>query len=255
MFNLLNIKDPKTQRNVLIIVILLLLMIGGIGYSMYKSTKNDLNIANQNTMALSDELRVSKNKANELEYSKGVLVSEKNDLKNLNKKLDEELKKEKGKVSEITRIVTTITQKDTIKVPNEVKVYPDGVYGLKWNYSKQFDAVNARSLAGESKFKFKNDSILDMGTNITLDSIKFKMVTGLREKDGKLEIFATSDYPGLKVVELDGAIIDPKNHPVVKKFTKKTRWGVGPYLGVGFSNSLTPSVQLGVGIQLSLFKF
>jgi len=255
MFNILNIKDPKTQRNLLILVLLIMLFIGGCGYTLYKSSQNELSISNQNIVALSDELRISKNKNNDLEYSKGVLIAEKNDLKNLNKKLDADLKNEKGKVHEINRIIATITQKDTVKVKNEVKVYPNGVYGLKWKYAKQFDSINSRTIAGESKFKFNNDSINDLGTEITEDQIKFKMVTGLREKDGKVEIFATSNYPGLEVVELDGAIIDPKNHPVLKKFTKKTRWGFGPYIGVGFSNLSIPSVQIGVGVQFSLFKF
>lgn len=255
MFNILNIKDPKTQRNLLILVLLIMLFIGGCGYTAYKSSQNELSIANQNTVALSDELRISKNKNKDLEYSKGVLIAEKNDLKNLNKKLDADLKNEKGKVHEINRIIATITQKDTIKIKNDVKVYPNGVYGLKWKYNKQFDSINSRTIAGESKFKFNNDSINDLGTEITADQIKFKLVTGLREKDGKVEIFATSNYPGLEVVELDGAIIDPKSHPVLKKFTKKTRWGVGPYVGFGVSNGLTPSVQIGLGVQYSLFKF
>ena len=126
---------------------------------------------------------------------------------------------------------------------------------------------NSRSIAGESKFrtdtiktivdgKEKIDfKVTPLNTLLSKDDIKFNLITGLREKDGKVEIFARSDYPNLTITDLEGAIIDPKNHPVLKQFTKQKRWGVGPYFGIGIGTDLKFIPQIGVGITFSLIKF
>ena len=58
------------------------------------------------------------------------------------------------------------------------------------------------------------------------------MSTGFTEnKDGLLEIFVKSDYPGFKVSKLDGALIDPKKSNVLKKYFPEKRWGLGVYCG------------------------
>lgn len=248
--------DAKKQRNILIIIIILLILGGGVAISRIGSLKTDLAISNQNNQALSDSIRVTKTKVGDLEYSKSVLVAEKGDLKDLNKNLSDELKKEKGRVSELNIIIGSISNnKDTVYVPNEIIQYPDSSYGLKWVFDKKYDEVNFRYLEGISKFRLNIDSIIPLETSLIKDSLNFNLVTGLKENEGKIEIFARSDYPGFSVVKLDGAIIDPSKHPVIKKFTKDKKWGVGPYVGFGWSTSITPSVQLGVGVQYSLFKF
>lgn len=252
-----SILNPSNQRNILIIIIILLLVWFGFSYNKIKNLEVDLNISEQNKKALGDSLRVSKNKSGDLEYSKNILISEKGELKDLNKDLASELKKEKGKVSELNTIVASIKNKpnSVIEVTNTLIEYPDGTFGLKWSYDTIYDANNSRHLAGTSNFKL-NDSIpIALSTKITKDEINFKLVTGLREKDGNIEIFARSDYPGFEVIQLDGAIIDPKNHPVIQKFTKKKKFHVGPYLGVGIGTGLSIQPQIGVGLTYSLISF
>jgi hypothetical protein len=249
-------QQSNTQRNVLIIIIILLLLGGGIALSRIGGLKTDLAISNQNNAALGDSLKVTRNKAGELEYSKGILVSEKKDLKDYSESLNKELKKIKGKVSELNIIIASVSTIDTLLIPNEVVVYADSSYGLKWFSKQVFDENNSRYLEGVSKFHLVKDSIIPLETEVTKDEFNFNLITGLKEgEDGVVSIFAKSDYPGFAIGKIEGAIIDPKKHPVLKKFTKQKKWGVGPYIGFGWSNSINPSIQVGIGVQYSIFRF
>ena len=255
------------QRNVLIIVILALLGVGYIGWTRLQNLDTRLAISEQNTRALNDSVRISKTKNGELESSINVLVAEKGDLAELSKNLAAELKKEKGNVHELMDILAHIKIRDTIYITNTLIKYSNGVYGLKWNYDTTFNAKNSRSIAGESQFK--QDTIrtyvdgvekidiktTPMKTIISKDDMKFHLVTGLKENGDNIEIFARSDYPGLTITDLEGAIIDPKTHPVITKFSKQKKWGVGPYVGIGIGSDLKFNLQIGLGVTFSIFKF
>ncbi len=223
--------------------------------------KAQLNISEQNAKALADSVRVSKNKVGDLEYSKNILVAEKNNLGELNKDLKKELDKEKGKVHELTKIVATIKH-DTVKGINTVvEVYPDSTQGLKWKYEKIYNKENSRFIDGVSKFKIDSlGNVIPLYTELTRDEINFNIVQGLREKDGNVEMFVRSDYPDFAAKDMNSVIIDPKNHPVLKKFTKHKRFGIGPYAGYGlymdnFSGKAGLGVQVGIGVHYDIFKF
>jgi len=246
------ILSAKRQRNVLIIVLLIAFIAMGYGFSKYSSMSNQLAITEQNHKALGDSLRVSENKVGDLTFSKNVLIAENGDLKDLNSDLADELDKTKGKVRELTRIISEI-KADTVIITNTLIEYPDGSYGLEWAHDTIYNKDNERHLAGISKFKLDSlGSVTPLETTITKDRILFKLVTGLREKDGNVEIFVTSDYPGFEAIELDGAIIDPKKHPVIKKFTNKKRWGIGPYVGLGLNVTTTPTPSVGLGASFGV---
>jgi hypothetical protein len=249
--------NSNKQRNTLLIIVGILGIILFMNIQSCNRLKNELAISNQNNKALADSMRISENKVGDLESSKNVLISKKKDLENLNKSLADELKKEKGKVYGLNQYILSIENKpaDTVFINNTLIKYANGEFGLDWKYDTIFNNKNGREFAGISKFKIKDSTITPTQTIITKDKVYFNLVTGLREKDGNIEIFARSDYPGFKIVDLEGAIIDPKKNPVIKKFTEPKKWCVGPYIGVGVSNSLQPSVQIGVGIQYSIIKF
>lgn len=226
--------------------------------------KTKLNISEQNIKALNDSVRVSKNKVGDLEFSKNILVSEKSDLKNLNGDLKKELDKEKGKVFELTTMIISIKKKpnDTIRVPTNILIYPDGSNGLSWTYDKEYDKLNSRHIAGVSKFKIDTTTfkITPLETLLTKDEINFNIVQGLREKDGNIEMFVRSDYPDFSVKDLNTVIIDPKTNPILKKFTTQKRFGFGPYIGYGvyinnFNGTIGLGANIGLGIHYDLFKF
>lgn len=260
-----NILSAKRQRNILLIIILLLLFGAWFGYNKYATMKTDLAISQQNEAALADSVRVEKNKVGDLTYSKNILIADKKNLEDLNADLAEELSKTKGKVRELNKIITQI-EADTVYIPTEVVIYVNDdstkTYGLSWEHDTTYSENNFRQLAGVSKFDLDSNGIITpLETIITKDLINFSLTTGLREKDGNIEIFATSPYPNLVVTEMNGAIIDPKKHPVIKKFTKKKRFGIGPYVGVGIGVNTTPTVnvglgfQIGIGVHYDIFRF
>jgi len=253
----------KTNRLLIVIMIgLILLTVLNCNKSSNLQVKN--NITEQNLKALSDSLRVSENKVGDVEYSKNILVSEKKDLKNLNSDLANELSKEKGKVSQLTKYVISIKNnpKDTIKVPNYIAIYPNGVKGLKWDYEKVYDSVNYRRISGVSKYIVDtiNLELRPLNTEIINDEISFDVIQGLREKDGNVEMFVRSNYPDFSLKDLNSVIIDPQTHPVLSKYTKKRRFGVGFYTGYGiyvdnFRGTAGLGAQLGVGFSYNLFNF
>jgi len=89
----------------------------------------------------------------------------------------------------------------------------------------------------------------------------FSFVTGLREKDGSLEIFVTPKYPDMKITNIEGAIVDPHKSDVLKNMFPEKKWSVGPYLGVGLGAKVLgepafgPVINIGIGVQYSWWKF
>lgn len=65
-------------------------------------------------------------------------------------------------------------------------------------------------------------------------------------KDKTLQIEAISHNPYTKVTGLDNISVQGG---------RVGRFSVGPYIGIGISQSLTPSLQVGVGVQYSLLRF
>ena len=131
------------------------------------------------------------------------------------------------------------------------------IKAFSWDYEKRYDDDNFRAIAGKTTFEFDsiNSTFKPLYTSITKDIIRFELTQGLRTtKDGKVEMFATSNYPNFEVKELNSVLIDPDNHPVLKKFTKEKRFSLGLYTGYGGTLNLSNSTvimgpQFGVGVN------
>lgn len=253
----------KVQRNILLLILLFL----GAKYMFdgYSNLKVQLEISEQNQLALTDSIRVTENKYKELVFSKNTLIAQKGNLEDLNKDLANAVKRERGKVRSLNRIVSEV-KADTVFTNNTLILYKDGTNGLSWNYDTIYDKNNERHISGISNFSIdSNGNIRPLKTIISKDEFKFNLITGLKEKDGNVEIFVRSDYPNFNVTKLDGAIIDPQNHPIIKKYQKNKRWGIGPYAGVGIginSNQIPNkdfglgyNFSFGIGIHYSIIKF
>lgn len=256
-----DIVSTKLFRSILIVGIVTITILG-VTIMKYFSIRNDLAIANQNRAALADTLRVSKNKVGTLEYSKQILVAKhKSDVKDLNKNLSDVVKDYEGKIHELS-VLNAEIKSDTIVITNtEFINYPNSIKSLKWSVNNKYDENNSRSIAGESKFKFDsiNDKFRPLETVITKDVIRFNIIQGLRTaKDGKIEMFASSDYPGFSATELNSVIIDPTSHPVLKKFTKPKKFNLSVYGGYGATadlknNALVIGPQVGGGLTYTIW--
>jgi hypothetical protein len=226
--------------------------------------KNQLDIQSHNIDALNDTIRVQKNKAGEDMFVKKTLLADKKNLEKLNGDLSNELKKVKDKVIFLQKTLAEI-KPDTQYVPTYLTKYADGSYSLDWKLDTVYSEGNYRKLSASSFFLIDSIShkVIPRKTQIKDDVLGFSFVTGLKEKDGSLEIFVTPKYPGMQITSIEGAVIDPHKSEVLKKMFPTKKWSVGPYagLGIGAGSSFTgtpffgPVFSLGVAVQYSWFKF
>ena len=248
----------------LIAVITVLILLGLKQCNDGISLKNQLDIQDLNISALKDSVRITKNKlGEEIFVKKSLLVTNKN-LEGLNKDLSDEVKKLQGKVITLQKIVAEL-ESDTVYLTNTVTKYPDGRYSLDWNYDTTFSPGNYRTFSGNSFFVFDTirNKVTPGVTRINEDKFGFSLVTGIREKDGALEIFVDPKYPGMTITGIEGAVIDPQKSPVLKKMFPPKNWTIGPQAGIGFGAgysingqpSFGPVIMIGFGIQYSLIKF
>ena len=256
------IRDPKHQRNLTIVIAIIIILL----MRRCSTSDGDINTLRQNVFALNDSIRTYKTKTGSLVYEKGALISENGNLKNLNKGLSDEVKYLKD--NPIVIIKTKIVVKhDTIEIPVYISapIYnQDGSVSseLKWSYDKDFGNGNSRKLSG--KIDITIDTAMNLTStpvHITNDEFSIAISTGLTEnKDGLLEIFVKSDYPGFSVNSLDGALIDPKKSEVLKKYFPPKRWALGVYGGFGpyidpFNAKIGMGVQIGIGLQYNLIQW
>lgn len=235
-------------KNVFLIVLIIIMLLLGYGVYHYHNKvaemETELNINKQNNVALRDSIQETTNKVGDLEYSKSLLVVERDQLKKVNAMLDAEAKKERYKVNALASTIivlkgriTELESGVTYIPPTETET--DSTYKVNWNIFEEFDKDNNRRISGyttfgldRSTFKLKN-----VNSYLTEDNIKLKLIQGLRERNDVVEIFARSNYPGFGVNDMHVAIIDPKTHPVLSKFTnnKPKVFGLSFYTGYGIT--------------------
>jgi len=245
----------KPNKILLTLLIIAILLLGGL--SIYTNKlRTDYLVSEQNVSALNDSIRTTTNKLGDVELAKKILIADKKDLKKLSDNLAFELSKEKGKVHELNILVFKLKNKpaDTIFIHDVIHEYGNGVYGIKWDNDTIYDEYNYRRLSGETLFKLDSNNIKKLGTKLYTDEIGFKLVTGLRKFKGNIEIFVRSDYPGFTLTQLEGSIINPDD-PILKNFTKKKHWVIGPGIFVGVSGEGKIVPILGGGITFNLFSF
>jgi hypothetical protein len=228
------------------------------------SLKNQLDIQKLNMEALKDSVRVTKNKIGREIFAKKSLMTTNESLELLNKDLFEESKKLQGRVITLQKIVAGF-ESDTVYITSTVTKHTDGKYSLDWNYDTTFSVGNYRIFSGNSFFSIDTveQNVIPGITQINQDKFGFSLVTGIREKDGALEIFVDPRYPGMVITGIDGAVIDPHKSQVLKKMFPEKKWSIGPQVsvGIGTGTSITgqpffgPVITIGVGINYSLFKF
>ena len=257
-------KIIKRKDLVLLGVIAILLLFIFRQCESNSNLKSKIDIQNSNLVALNDSIRLQKNKAGEATYVIKTLLADKDNLILLNKKLKEELDKQKGKVVYLSNIAAK-TKVDTQYVYSYLSAYGNNKFSLDWKYDSIFFPDNYRKFSGNSFFTvdtIKNKVIPGI-TRINEDEIGFSLVTGLREKNKSLEIFVTPKYPGMKITKIEGAVIDPSKSDVLKSMFPNKRFSVGPYVGIGIGSGISLTgkprtgifFNIGMGIQYSLIKF
>lgn len=252
-----------TQRNILLALTILFLFLF---IRSCNENGGKINTLEQNVFTLKDSLRTYKDKTGRLVYEKGALISEKDDLKKLNVDLANEVKNLKDNPLVVIKTVVKVVH-DTTYI--EIKSTNPGRWNgntftqnFEWDLNNKYSKENYRLIEGN--FDVYVDSTFKLSTSkmkIIKDELSMSMSTGFTEnKDGLLEIFVKSDYPGFKVSKLDGALIDPKKSDVLKNYFPPKRWGLGVYVGYGVSiNPVTLSpasgIQIGIGVQYNILQW
>lgn len=186
-----------------------------------------VSIANNNTSAMNDSLTYYISKSNNLVFQKGILISDKKELKNLNSNLRNELDNLKKHPKIIIKEGVTIV--DSFPVKSEVLVYPNDVFGIKWSRDTTYDEYNYYKLIGETTFSINdNGSVINPNSRVILSDIGMSITTALIKEDGNYKILATSNYPGFRISDIQGAIIDKKMIT-----TDESSVVLGPAVGYG----------------------
>lgn len=197
----------------------------------------------QNTAALDDSLRETRNRAGELESVRLTLIADVDDLKELNAELAEEARKEHGTVLALTRINAELRAEPVDDIESVVTV-GDSMVTIEWEYVSE---DSTRFLSGVTEY-FTLDGTAT--TSITKDVLMLQIVTGFTERDdGMFETFARSDNSHA-VLNVQGAILKPK-----MVYQRKKHWSVGPFLGVALTGDGRIQPVLGVGVTYGLFSF
>lgn len=254
MSTLLTILNKNRYAIGITILALLFVVINFFQFRRNEVIKKKLQVAEHNLQAANDEIRITKDKAGKDEANRLAFLTDKiSNLEKLSSELTAEVKKIKGNVSTIVQGEVKIVEKP---VPFVVKgEFIDSVVRTDFKFDTAYANGNYRKLSGYTKYDLKTGAT--SGEKLQ-DEIGIKIVTGIKNLDkGHPEIFFKSDYPGLTVTELEGAVIDPK----LFKIAKKKKLSIGFYAGysplyynlstkkAGIANQITA----GAGINYRIF--
>lgn len=214
-----------------------------------RETREELNNANQNNSALVDTLKKEKLKTGELQFSIDGYIGDIETLRKINKGLAEEVDKQKGKVISLNRIVILLRQDttDLRKYINDLKKLfeepiklNDTTYLIPWTLPYTYDSTNYDIFKGQTKIGLTlakhtvtpKTLLLGSGEIYTLPEIDFskiavthiqsemvsrvtqiELIWGQKWENGKLRVFANSAYPGFKVTNLEGVLLDVPKRP------------------------------------------
>jgi len=221
-----------------------------------KDTKLKNEIYLSNLQALKDTVRIEKDKRGETEFTKQALIAENGSLKDLNKGLNDEANKQKGKVIYIEKASGNITKDTTKPIGGTIKEINDTTYEVSDSLIINYDSNNYKKFLVITTIKIEKDrNATILKTRLVNDVIGFNIVTGLQEEDKKLRIFLRSDYPDLAFTKIDGSLIDPKKSEAIKSFFPRKKWGIGIQGGYGINSQIKTGFYIGFGIQYNLWSW
>jgi len=251
--------DSRTFYWIVIIILIIILIFTS---KSCENAKLESEIAKQNIVAIQDKLRIEKNKNGENQYLKLSLLTDIDNLKNLNASLFEEVKKMDGKVLAMSK--TMISIKGTLEnLPQDRS--GDNPIALKNDtLTSDFKFLEKgksweRKITGKSVLLMKNvtDStyaqpLYDILTEDRMNLTVFASIRK-RESDDMYEYVLRTDYPNAKL-DVEG-FIDPKMFNNNFNNLSEDKWIIGPYVGVGVINNLSITPNFGIGITYKLIGF
>ena len=197
-----------------------------------------------------DTTYVYQNKKGEDYTAKDVQVQELSDLKKMNRELYDEVKSLRDNPLTVTKVKLLI-KTDTVYARVESK---DSVDSLQYRY-RMFNWTGGDkfySISGQTRLR--ND-FKDFQTKIFKMQMDADLTMDLIDQKDHMSVIVKSSNPYLKVDGIYSVMLDPRKSDYIKQFFKPKRWGIGPYIGVGFDKDLKLSPQIGIGIQYNFIRF
>jgi hypothetical protein len=244
----------------------MLLIILAVGFliiynvEMYKEkaeSQKKQEVAEYNLTVANDTIRIIRDREGKSEVNKKAYLTRIQDLEKLNKGLSDEVKAVKGNVSTVIKTEIKIVEK-VVPLEVEAKIGSTGDVMAKFKFDTIYSLGNYKKIAGWTLVNLKTG--VATGEK-QIDEIGIKFTTGIKNLDkNKPEIFLKSDYPGLQVTSLEGAVLDPN------LFKSKTKTPlITPTLSIGYTpliwNTKNQQVKLlpnnfgvTVGLGFNLFK-
>ena len=237
------------MKNKILYLIIGILLIA-LSFSIYHSIKqNRISIKDQ--IKFQDSLYYYKNKIDSIYVAKDLIEVDLNSINKYNKELKEEIKNLKEHPIIITKIETKFKEVDLEAITDSIKKDLNQKYIF---YNWHINQNPYYQIEGSSYYSWMNDSIKTTINNIRINS---GIWLDLIEDGSKFTVIARSDNPYIDVSNINSAIIDLNSSNLIKKkFDKK--WSIGPYVGIGigtYQEKIRPELQIGIGIQYSLWKF
>lgn len=227
--------STMTVRDIIYIVVIIILF--GITSSAMSTCSRNNDKYDANIRALTDSVTYYKAKDNLEVAVKYAFVTQANELKTLNSELYDKIQALDVKPKTIT---------NTVYLKGETQFLPqDTAYIVKHDtirngFSKSFNFNNQwRDLEG--LVIYKPDSLK---VKLEKDIVRFDYTVAM-DKDNK--IYIKSSNPYVKTTEISGFQV-----PTVKK----TRWAVGPQIGVGYDpvhNKVAPTI--GIGLTYGIYTW
>lgn len=249
----------------------LVILIGIIFFLLRKSHLSD-EIYDQNISALTDSVRTEKLKNGKILSLKNLLITKLEDVGKYNKDLANTLDSLKKKGTQILYINKTEVRyiKDTQYLASNYEDLGNGKFKINWGS----DISNPSfELNGSSSFRVLHTQLTDSTYRIELDSnsissvmnklkINISLTSGIRStRDGRREVFVTSNTPGVEIVDINSVIISdapPINPTSVKKRSVALGFSTGYGVMMNLNNQQLyhgPYVGFGININLiNLFK-
>jgi len=246
-----------------VLVLLLFLNQCNTTRKLKKEMQRQEQISKQNIATLSDSLKVYKNNAGEISYSKPIAQMSPEEIKkhfpDLYKSMDAAL----GEVKILWK--THVEYTDTGSVKNGIVQLDSNKFVLGYEYYSTDSSLHIKStntffadpiLVDKEKNKYKVVTAPGISTINDL-SLKMGFTTGISKEGDLYKIFITPDNKKVVVGDIIGAdvssMINPPQPP-----SKNKRWSIGLYIGFGMNFSKgTYQIGPGVGasLQYSILKF
>lgn len=250
------VTSPENHKFVLIAVVALLSIFIFRQCGEINQLEQENQISQSNMRALSDSLETTTDELGNVKSERGALQASSKELRQLNRSLASTVDSLRNNPTIITRTRTVVERDTVFDVDSVGEHLGDDRFQITFE-SKESGDWGLREIAGASRFRIVGDTtVTDIQTDIVRDVLEMTITTGFREtEDGMLRVFATTNFPGVQTLDVEGAVIDPRLYVNREEIQRPKRMGIGLQLGYGITPDMTFRPYVGIGLSYNLIRW